>query len=116
MGSSQSYPGYVISPPPQTYKSQQSYLQPPLLPNKPVMSHENKYKLELLEYEKNRCDYSPHYEYCKQNPSGCKIVDKKKLYGFDNGKEHKFVLFVFKNIQVFNKVRNLSRSACGIFN
>ncbi len=78
MGSSQSYPGYVISPPPLTYKSQQSNLQPPLLPNKPVMSNENKYKLELLEYEKNRWDYSPHYEYCKQNPSGCKIVDKKQ--------------------------------------
>ncbi len=40
------------------------------------MPRENKYKLELLEYEKSRGDYSPYYEICKQNPSGCKIVNK----------------------------------------
>ena len=37
----------------------------------------------------------------------CKLVKKKKLYGFDNNKEYKFVYFQFKNTTIFNKVRNL---------
>jgi len=46
-------------------------------------------------------------KYYENSISECKIVEKKKLYGFDNGKNHKFVMFVFNNIQVFNKVKNL---------
>ena len=30
----------------------------------------------------------------------CEIVEKRKLYGFDGGKNHKFVLLVFKNTTV----------------
>jgi len=45
--------------------------------------------------------------YYKNSITECKYVEKKKLYGFDNGKHHKFILFVFKNIQAFNKVKNL---------
>ena len=37
----------------------------------------------------------------------CEIVEKKKLYGFDGGKLHKFVVIVFKNTIVMNKVKNL---------
>ena len=37
----------------------------------------------------------------------CKIIKKKKLYGFDGGKEHKFILLKFKNTTVMNKVKNL---------
>jgi DNA polymerase elongation subunit (family B) len=37
----------------------------------------------------------------------CEIVEKKKLYGFDGGKNHKFVLLVFKNTTVMNRVKNL---------
>ena len=37
----------------------------------------------------------------------CKIIKRKKLYGFDGGKEHKFILFRFNNTQTFNKVKNL---------
>jgi len=37
----------------------------------------------------------------------CKIIKRKKLYGFDGGKEHKFILFKFKNTTVMNKVKNL---------
>jgi DNA polymerase elongation subunit (family B) len=37
----------------------------------------------------------------------CEIVEKKKLYGFDGGKNHKFVLIVFKNTTVMNRVKNL---------
>ena len=37
----------------------------------------------------------------------CEIVEKKKLYGFDGGKNHKFVMIVFKNTIVMNRVKNL---------
>jgi DNA polymerase elongation subunit (family B) len=37
----------------------------------------------------------------------CKFVNKKKLYGFDGGKEHKFLMLKFKNVPVMNKVKNL---------
>ena len=37
----------------------------------------------------------------------CEIVEKRKLYGFDGGKNHKFVLLVFKNTMVMNRVKNL---------
>ena len=37
----------------------------------------------------------------------CEFVEKRKLYGFDGGKNHKFVLLVFKNTTVMNRVKNL---------
>ena len=37
----------------------------------------------------------------------CKIIKRKKLYGFDGGKEYKFILFAFQNVQAYNKVKNL---------
>lgn len=35
------------------------------------------------------------------------LIKRKKLYGFDNGKEHKFVRIDFSNLNAFNKTRNL---------
>jgi DNA polymerase elongation subunit (family B) len=37
----------------------------------------------------------------------CSIIKRKKLYGFDGGKEHKFVIIKFKNVSAFNKAKNL---------
>jgi DNA polymerase elongation subunit (family B) len=37
----------------------------------------------------------------------CKIVKKHVLYGFNNNKKFKFLYLSFKNIQTFNKVKNL---------
>ena len=37
----------------------------------------------------------------------CKLVKRKKLYGFDGGKEHKFVKFEFSNMNAFHKTKNL---------
>uniref|UniRef100_A0A6C0KIS8 DNA-directed DNA polymerase n=1 Tax=viral metagenome TaxID=1070528 RepID=A0A6C0KIS8_9ZZZZ len=37
----------------------------------------------------------------------CKLVKRKTLYGFDAGKLHKFIYLKFKNVIVFNKVKNL---------
>ena len=37
----------------------------------------------------------------------CKIIKRHKLYGFDAGKEHKFILFKFANQQGYNKIKYL---------
>ena len=36
-----------------------------------------------------------------------KLIRRKKLYGFDGGKEHKFILIKFKNVATMNKVKNM---------
>ena len=37
----------------------------------------------------------------------CKLLRRKTLYGFDGGKDHKFLLLKFKNMATMNKVKNL---------
>jgi DNA polymerase elongation subunit (family B) len=37
----------------------------------------------------------------------CKLIEKKKLYGFDAGKKHRFIELKFANINIYNKVKNL---------
>jgi DNA polymerase elongation subunit (family B) len=37
----------------------------------------------------------------------CKLIEKKKLYGFDAGKLHRFIVMKFSNLTAFNKVKNL---------
>ena len=37
----------------------------------------------------------------------CILVKRKKLYGFDAGKEYKFIKLVFTNMNAFNKTKNL---------
>jgi DNA polymerase elongation subunit (family B) len=39
--------------------------------------------------------------------SECIIIKRKKLYGFDGGKEHKFIKFEFTSFAAFNKAKNL---------
>jgi DNA polymerase elongation subunit (family B) len=46
-------------------------------------------------------------KYYENSISECKIIKRKKLYGFDGGKEHKFIMFQFTNLQAFNKAKNL---------
>ena len=36
-----------------------------------------------------------------------KLIKKKKLYGFDGGKEHTFILIKFRNEKAFNKAKRL---------
>jgi DNA polymerase elongation subunit (family B) len=45
--------------------------------------------------------------YYKDSITECKIIKRKKLYGFDGGKEHKFIRLEFINFNAFNKVKNL---------
>jgi len=46
-------------------------------------------------------------EYYRESITECKLVKQKKLYGFDAGKLHKFILLKFKNTTIMNKVKNL---------
>ena len=46
-------------------------------------------------------------KYYQDSITECIIIKRKKLYGFDGGKEHKFIKFEFKNIAAYNKVKNL---------
>jgi DNA polymerase elongation subunit (family B) len=45
-------------------------------------------------------------KYYKDSITECKIIKRKKLYGFDGGKEHKFIFIEFANLNAFNKVKN----------
>ena len=36
----------------------------------------------------------------------CKLIERKKLYGFDAGKKHRFIEIKFANINIYNKVKN----------
>ena len=44
--------------------------------------------------------------YYENSITECKLIEKKKLYGFDAGKKHRFVELKFANLPAFNKVKN----------
>jgi DNA polymerase elongation subunit (family B) len=46
-------------------------------------------------------------KYYSESITECKIIKRKKLYGFDGGKEHKFIFIEFTNTSAFNKAKNL---------
>ena len=46
-------------------------------------------------------------KYHQNNIVSTKIVRHKKLYGFDNHREHTFIKIVMKNTNTFSKVRSL---------
>jgi DNA polymerase elongation subunit (family B) len=52
-------------------------------------------------------------KYYENSITECKIIKRKKLYGFDDGKEYKFIKFEFKNVSALNKVKNLWYSGGG---
>jgi DNA polymerase elongation subunit (family B) len=45
--------------------------------------------------------------YYKDGLIECKLVKRKKLYGFDGGKLHKFLVLKFANMRVYYKIRGL---------
>ena len=45
-------------------------------------------------------------KYYANSITDSKIIRRKKLYGFDNKKEHKFIFIEFANVTVFNKAKN----------
>ena len=46
-------------------------------------------------------------KYYEKSITECIIIKRKKLYGFDGGKEHKFIKLEFASMSCFNKVKNL---------
>jgi len=46
-------------------------------------------------------------KYYENSIVSCNLIKKKKLYGFDCGKEYNFIFISFKNILCYNKVKNL---------
>ena len=46
-------------------------------------------------------------KYYSNSITDSKLVKRKKLYGFDNKKEHKFIFIEFANLNAFNKAKNL---------
>jgi DNA polymerase elongation subunit (family B) len=46
-------------------------------------------------------------KYYEDSITECIIIKRKKLYGFDGGKEHKFIKLEFNSIGAFNKAKNL---------
>ena len=42
----------------------------------------------------------------------CKLIERKKLYGFDAGKKHRFIEIKFANINIYNKVKNFWYQDC----
>jgi DNA polymerase elongation subunit (family B) len=46
-------------------------------------------------------------KYYENSVTECKIIKRKKLYGFDGGKEHKFVRIEFESVEAYNKAKSL---------
>jgi len=59
-------------------------------------------KEKFLEFIKSKIG-----KYYQDSITECKIIKRRKLYGFDGGKEHKFIKFEFANLNAFNKVKKL---------
>ena len=59
-------------------------------------------KMEFLNHLKAKIG-----RYFENSITECKIIERNKLYGFDAGKKHKFILLKFKNTSAMNKVKNI---------
>ena len=59
-------------------------------------------KVEFVNHIKSKVG-----KYFESSITESKIIERNKLYGFDGGKKHKFVLLKFKNTSIMNKVKNL---------
>jgi DNA polymerase elongation subunit (family B) len=46
-------------------------------------------------------------KYYEKSILDCKLIERKKLYGFDAGNKHRFIEIKFANVNVYNKVKNL---------
>ena len=68
-----------------------------------VDDHWNKsLKLSFLANLKKRIG-----KYYEDSIVECKLIKRKKLYGFDGGKEYRFIMLKFANINAFNRAKNL---------
>jgi DNA polymerase elongation subunit (family B) len=61
-------------------------------------------KEEFITHLKEKMSKSGFYS---NSITEAKLVKRKKLYGFDNKKEHKFIFIEFANLNAFNKAKNI---------
>jgi DNA polymerase elongation subunit (family B) len=61
-------------------------------------------KEKFIAHLKEKMSKSKYYD---NSITDSKIIRRKKLYGFDNKKEHKFIFIEFANMNAFNKAKNL---------
>lgn len=61
-------------------------------------------KEQFINHLKEKMSKSGFYS---ESITESKLVKRKKLYGFDNKKEHKFIFIEFANLNAFNKAKNL---------
>lgn len=61
-------------------------------------------KMELISHLKQRVG---GYYANSIIESECKLIKRKKLYGFDAGKEYRFVLIAFTNMNALNRVKKM---------
>ena len=61
------------------------------------------HKVEFVEFVKEHT----LTDYNRDGLVDCKLIRRKKLYGFDGGKLHKFLVLKFVNMRVFYRVRKL---------
>ena len=61
------------------------------------------HKTEFIEFIKEHT----LSDYNRDGLVDCKLIRRKKLYGFDGGKLHKFLVIKFVNMRVFHKVKKL---------
>ena len=59
-------------------------------------------KTRFLNYIKTKLG-----KYYQNSIADCKLLKKKKLYGFDGGKKYKFIELKFNSMLSFNKCKNL---------
>ena len=59
---------------------------------------------EMSYIRRHKDEYVSYYE---NSIVDSHIIERSKLYGFDNMKQHRFVCIKFKNTTVMNKVKNL---------
>ena len=52
---------------------------------------------------RNKQHYTSYYE---NSIVDCKILKRKKLYGFDAGKDHRFILMKFQNTSAMHKIKD----------
>ena len=60
-----------------------------------------KKKTEFYEHLKQKVG-----KYYENSITECKLIEQKKLYGYDAGKKHRFIRIKFANINIYNKVKN----------
>jgi DNA polymerase elongation subunit (family B) len=68
----------------------------------------NKREEDFIEEEMEKYSKDPDkVSYYENSIHSCKLLKKRKLYGFDGGKEYNFVKLTFNNTNAMNKVKNL---------